>query len=372
VGALLNQANIGVEAGIRWPAKLAAFLKNEIRAHSIVYALILLLLSETIIVSWWLGDPLIPFLEEYARRATRAAVLVVNVAFILAALYALFQRTGETPLQCLKRIFLQLWKRNILPRYGYACAVVTVFMAAFLYNKTIIPKLNPFDWDATFAEWDRLLFGGSHPWELLHPFVSVPAITIVLDFMYTIWVPLFLLSWCLIFVSPHVSAELRHRYWLATVAGWILIGLVMATVFSSAGPCYFAYLVPGSPSPYAELEKYLSSVNDVQLLGSSLTKEYLWAIYTGAYDAPGGISAMPSMHNAQAVLFAAAAYQINRRLGHLMLAYAAIIFVGSIHLAWHYAVDGIVGAVGALALWWLAGVSVRRQAKILTAAPNRI
>lgn len=370
MGASLNQANIGVQAGIRWPAKLAIFLRNEIRAQPIVYALILLLLSETIVISRWLDDPLIPFLLEYALRAAKGALLLASLAFITAAVGVLAQRS-ETPLRDLRQIALRLWKGNILRRYAYACAVVTVFMAAFLYNKTMIPKLNPFGWDATFAEWDRLLFGGSQPWELLHPVLAIPAITIVLDFTYSLWVPLFMLFWCLAFASPRVPAELRNRYWLATVASWILIGLVLAAVFSSAGPCYFAYLVPGTPSPYAELEKYLSSVNDVQLLGSTLVKEYLWFIYSGGYDAPGGISAMPSMHNAQAVLFAAAAYQIDRRLGHLMLAYVVIIFVGSIHLAWHYAIDGIVGAACAAAIWWLAGELVKHQAKVV-AVPNRI
>ena len=38
---------------------------------------------------------------------------------------------------------------------------------------------------------------------------------------------------------------------------------------------------------------------------------------------------MPSMDNAQAVLFVAVSYCLNRRLGNIMLAYAIIIFVGS-------------------------------------------
>ncbi|MGX5841475.1 hypothetical protein ACWGTI_12205 [Mesorhizobium sp. ArgA1] len=30
-------------------------------------------------------------------------------------------------------------------------------------------------------------------------------------------------------------------------------------------------------------------------------------------------------------------------------------FFGSIHLGWHYAVDGIVGIAAALAIWWGCG-----------------
>ena len=120
-------------------------------------------------------------------------------------------------------------------------------------------------------------------------------------------------------------------------------------------------LITDQPSPYAGLNAYLSSVHAAYPLGSTLTKEYLWDIYQGGYDIPGGISAMPSMHNAQATLFAAAGYRVSRRLGHVMLAYAAIIFVGSIHLGWHYAIDGIAGALLALFIWWIAGMVVKRS-----------
>ena len=82
---------------------------------------------------------------------------------------------------------------------------------------------------------------------------------------------------------------------------------------------------------------------------------------------------MPSMHNAQAVLFVAVSYCLNRRLGNIMLAYAIIIFVGSIHLAWHYAIDGIVGALCALVIWWIAGVVVERHGDRRAAShPNQI
>jgi hypothetical protein len=39
-----------------------------------------------------------------------------------------------------------------------------------------------------------------------------------------------------------------------------------------------------------------------------------------------------------------------------MAAYAALIFVASIALAWHYAVDGLIGVAGACAIWWIAGL----------------
>ena len=65
----------------------------------------------------------------------------------------------------------------------------------------------------------------------------------------------------------------------------------------------------------------------------------------------------------EAALFAAFAYSLNRWFGHTMAAYAALIFIGSIHLGWHYAVDGVIGIAGALAIWWICGLASRRHAK---------
>ncbi|MGX7873106.1 phosphatase PAP2 family protein [Mesorhizobium sp. ORM6] len=228
-------------------------------------------------------------------------------------------------------------------------------MAAFLYNKTMIPIVVSFKWDETFARWDAIFLGGYQAWQIIQPIVGVPWITLAFDIAYSSWVPMVFLFWGGLFASPSVPKPIRVRYWWATVISWIMIGLVMAAMFSSAGPCYFSKIVPGTPSPYVDLMRYLNEVAAAYPLSSSLTKDFLWQVYVGNVDLPGGISAMPSMHNAQAALFAAVAYSINRRLGHVMLAYVVLIFLGSIHLGWHYAVDGIVGAAAALAIWVACG-----------------
>jgi hypothetical protein len=73
---------------------------------------------------------------------------------------------------------------------------------------------------------------------------------------------------------------------------------------------------------------------------------------------------MPSLHNAMAVLFACAAYQADRRIGRLFAGYALLIWIGSIHLGWHYAVDGIVAAALTVAIWKLAGLFHRTRPAI--------
>jgi hypothetical protein len=69
----------------------------------------------------------------------------------------------------------------------------------------------------------------------------------------------------------------------------------------------------------------------------------------------GGISAMPSVHNGLAVLFALAGWKISRPLGAFFGAYAVVIWVGSVHLGWHYGLDGLVAAALTCGIWVGAG-----------------
>lgn len=66
------------------------------------------------------------------------------------------------------------------------------------------------------------------------------------------------------------------------------------------------------------------------------------------------------MHVAIAVLIACASWQLNRRLGWVMILFALLIWIGSIHLAWHYAVDGLSALPLALGIWWLSGIIADR------------
>ena len=341
----------------RQPAQMPfpAWLRAELRSGAAIYGMLGLFLAYTVALSIFLDKPLLPFVGYYLAAALRATILLGCGALAVTAIRALMQGRDSSPLAYMLHAIVDPPTRQLAGRFIYGCTVLAVFMGAFLYNKALIPVLSPFSWDPVFAAWDRALFGGVQPWTLLQPLLGRPAATIVLDYLYAAWVPLVFLFWAgLLALAPQRQA-LRRQYWLATMTSWILIGLIMATLMSSAGPCYVPALFPALAAEFAGLNAYLDGLGQGALLPSALSKAYLWNIYSGTLDAPGGISAMPSMHNAQAALFAAAAYRIDRRFGHLMSAFALIIFVGSIHLAWHYAVDGIVGMAAALVVWWVVG-----------------
>ena len=80
-------------------------------------------------------------------------------------------------------------------------------------------------------------------------------------------------------------------------------------------------------------------------------QDLLWEGFIGTRPGSTGISAFPSMHVATTVLIALYASSLCRWLGYLGWVFAAIIMVGSVVLAWHYAVDGYAGGLIALAIW---------------------
>jgi hypothetical protein len=102
--------------------------------------------------------------------------------------------------------------------------------------------------------------------------------------------------------------------------------------------------------------EYLHRVDSVHPLTSLDVQARLWSGYSsGAMHLIAGIAAMPSVHVALPVLYALAGWKLDRRLGILFGAYALLIFLGSVHLGWHYAVDGYVTFLIVPIVWWLCG-----------------
>lgn len=63
---------------------------------------------------------------------------------------------------------------------------------------------------------------------------------------------------------------------------------------------------------------------------------------------------MPSVHCAMALWLVLTVHSYARRWTPVAGAYAALIWLGSVHLGWHYVLDGAVGMLGAVAVWHLA------------------
>ena len=124
---------------------------------------------------------------------------------------------------------------------------------------------------------------------------------------------------------------------------WIFLTIgIMGTfgqyLLPSGGPIFFQRL--GLGDRFADMP---SAVH------THLISDQLWAAYRGRYvEYATGISAFPSVHVAVSSWIAIVLRNV------FAIGYALLIFVGSIILGWHYALDGIAGAVGALICYVLA------------------
>lgn len=236
------------------------------------------------------------------------------------------------------------------------------FQSAYTSFKSAIPFIQPFAYDEAFMMLDRWLHFGAHPWELLQPVLGYPIITSMISFAYKLWVGIFHVVFFYMAFSMR-DPELRMQYLLSYLLTWSLIGSLGALLLSSAGPCYYGNVVGGG-DPYAPLLAYLSAASEQYKNWSLAIQDYLWQLHVQEQlNYVSGISAMPSMHVAVATLQALLGWKINRRVGVLLTLFCALVVIGSIHLGWHYAIDGYVSILATIAIWKVVGYTLRRQAR---------
>jgi hypothetical protein len=92
------------------------------------------------------------------------------------------------------------------------------------------------------------------------------------------------------------------------------------------------------------------------------TQDMLWESYQKTGIGLGvGISAMPSVHVSTAFLLMLVGWKAGRVPGFFLTVFFSIIMAGSVHLAWHYAVDGYAGCVVTSLIWWLLPFLLGRE-----------
>lgn len=265
-----------------------------------------------------------------------------------------------------------MWREGWLTERPIRHLIMSVSLAAFFWAfacwKSAIPLVHPFSWDERLWSLGAWLHGGQ-PDMLLAPVFGGPRTILALDDLYeTWWFALFgLLLWQV--WQPDLARA--KRFLLAFALVWIVLGIFMATAFSSAGPCY-ARLIMGTHR-YDALFVRLAAGNAISPLTALEGQAFLWSAHTHGLVPPGGgISAFPSLHVAGATLAALAVQERNRGLGALAWMYMALVWVASIMLGWHYSLDGYVAIVGTVACWWAAGWLTTPIPEAPVAAPQQI
>lgn len=231
-------------------------------------------------------------------------------------------------------------------------AAFIVFASGFSVLKGAIAILSPFSWDVALHKADVALHFGYAPHEWLAPLTHLPVAVFAFNFAYNLWFVALVATVFTVAITNRDSA-LRHRFLLSFMLVWLVGGFFMAMGFSSAGPCFFERA--GLGTAYTPLMSLLHAADADYSVWALSTQDLLWEGYSGKGAGSIGISAFPSMHVASAVLFALYAARRSVLAGVVMWVFAATIMVGSVVLAWHYAVDGYAGALLALAVWKIVG-----------------
>lgn len=244
---------------------------------------------------------------------------------------------------------------------GPVLLLAPAFFSAFTSLKSGIARLHPYTWDPIIAGWDRALLG-QDAWRVVQPVLGHPPVTFALSVLYSAWHPAMIAIFGGLTFSLGRPA-LRTQALLAMIGCWALLGTWGAVALASAGPCFIGPLHLAAADMFAPQAAYLRAANaQLPIWEFAEQSRLLAAAASGRPVLGSGISAMPSMHIAVATLMALVGWRFGRVAGIVGTAYLAVIVVGSIHLGWHYAMDGIAGAAGTVLIWLAAGVIARAAA----------
>ncbi len=289
-------------------------------------------------------------------------VLVKGLSYALC--YAGYEK-HERGLDRVRRDFKRSWW-NVDYMLAFTAPMICLptFMALFSSMKSIIHLVQPFYLDEFLMKADRFVHFGVDPWRITHSIFGTANLSVMLNYFYNLWF-FIMFSYVLWQIVNVKFGRDRMQFLFCFVIVWPLLGSVLAVFLSSAGPVYYGDIV-GDHSIYGPMMDSLRAFNkpfegSVFGIFALDTQAMLWADYLKTDTGIGsGISAMPSMHVSVAALLYFSGRQISRYIGYGMLVFLALIQIGSVHLGWHYALDGYVSILLTWIVWRFCGWLVAR------------
>lgn len=238
----------------------------------------------------------------------------------------------------------QEWHQGLAQRLPLIF-VTGIFLGVFTSAKSILSDIHPFAWDPALAEVDYRIFGGHDGWKIAAAIVPDGLPLRLMDMFYSN-------GWAILILSfnayASLASDLRHlrqRFSLAFYFSWIMAGNILACIFMSGGPCFYAKLV-GNP-------RFSGLIQSISATEAAEVQNYLWTIYLNHKASLGaGISAFPSVHMVSITLIMLLMKSMGRAPFLIGLALTALMELGSVRLGWHYAIDGFTGIAIAAGIWY--------------------
>jgi hypothetical protein len=238
-----------------------------------------------------------------------------------------------TPVSAL--LWLRVWVATMTVTYTYS------------WLKVSVPLLRWEVLDPALWKLDRLLHFGISPSIFAVELVVGTPVAGWLERWYGLWLTSVVGMFAFAFLSPVLAR--RRNFALACAVLWIG-GAALYFALPAVGPCY------ASEDVFRELR--------AEMPGAAAAQAQLWENYVKLvagrdgslkqFNPYLGVAALPSLHVGAHVLFALWARRHARRLFLPFAAAAALTFLASIATGWHYAVDGYLGALLAVAALWIA------------------